>query len=392
MKSFQLFLFLVVVVLAGGIGILLWGSSLEEIPVAIEVHEEEELEGEDEAIESGAYLVFQSMDTNSFYRLELEDAGYQTTLSQEDLIKFASFTQDPDSSGSLTSYVFGKEIIMHRFSVVDGVEQDGILNLEGNVTEVRPGKWEMIRSENGRFEVTWESPYLEEQADILVTDLSTGFVIATIPPAILSEYEGPFFLEPFLVDDGEYLYFHEVCPCEATVSAIYQVDLSTLEVRRLDTLTQLRTWFLSSLDADARRLLTINTESRPNEMGLGDELLPPSTIQVVDLETLDITQVLFDEEHAWGHPLLEDVGDRYIVRLWDKDRQQYEIYLNQLDGGSMTQENYLTTGFVLDWVGNWLVLDVLDSDIYRLFNLESKQITEITIPGGYSSYVGSIHF
>lgn len=417
MKAFQILLFLVIIILIGYMAALYWGKSVQEATVPIEVVDELTPEPAEEELSPGSYLVFQSVEvsdpgtqdwanddteTYTFYRLALGEATYRSNPSVDDLILFATIEHGPAFSGSLTSYIFGQDILMHRYESTrtfdresgqpsEGEEQDGILSLQGKVFDVRAESWGQLRSDNGLYEVVWEYPYDGEGPDVTVTNTESDEFVAQVSfSTIREEADARWEFEPFLIDDaGEYLYVHEVCGCEATLSGTWQVEIATGEVTRLDTLVDLDSWFLSSLDVNGRGLLAISTEREPSNEEPGDNLLPPIIVRILDLESLDVGELLVDEERAWGEPWLDSSGnDRFIIR--GRDSEEGRLYLVDFADTEITNEQYLTDGRVLDWVGDWLVVSNTQDSTLKLVNVESKEEVSLEISGERVEYVGSI--
>lgn len=147
--------------------------------------------------------------------------------------------------------------------------------------------------------MTWESEYDEEGPDTLVRDLETGTATPLALNNLIGRSDTRFQLEPFEVDDeGQFLFVHQVCGCEVTPAGTWQVEVAIGDVTRLDTLVDLDSWFLSSLDSNGRGLLAVSTEREPSNEGPGDNLLPPTTVRILDLESLDVGELLVDEERT----------------------------------------------------------------------------------------------
>lgn len=381
MKPFQTILFLAVIILIGGMAALYWGKSVQEAaaPVAVDEQVETIIEPVEETLKPGAYLVFQ-VDDWFFYRLAVNDIG--TT----DATRFATLKNPLAVSGGLTAYVYGQNLLLHRYLEE---ERDGVVSLEGEVKATRPIQWGTLRSANGRYEVVWESVYDAVKTDMVVTDLETVRTLATIPQAAFETSEPVFDAEPFLLDDhGAYLYVREVCACEATVSGLWEVELASGEVTRLDTLAGLESWFQSILDANSRRLLSVKTVRRPAEDGPYDELLPPTTIEILDLDTLQTRELLVDNERAWHSPRLDPTGrDRYLVQEWGEGNGRHLV---DFDVQEIIGEPYLTDGWVLDWVGDWLVVQEQPGSSFTLINTQTDERVSLNLPGGWKDYVGAV--
>lgn len=392
MKSFQTLLFLVVIILIGGMAALYWGKSIEDATAPVVV-EEPIVEPVEEEFESGSYLIFQSeevtdsgtqdwanddTETYTFYRLKVDDIG------SSDLVEFTAIEHPPVVQGGLTAYIYGQDLLIHRYQ---DDEQDGILSLTGEVTQTRSAQWGSLRSANGLFQVTWD--YVGDGADaISVSDVRRGEQLLSIDTNSIDP-STTWDIIPFAIDDqGAYVYVREVCGCEARLSGLWQVEMASGEVTRLDTLVDLDSWSLSSLDTDERRLLTLSTDSQPSKDGPYHDLLPPTTIRVLDLGSLEVRDLLMDDGRAWDRPWLDPQGkDRYIVRIWDEGNKQYLV---NFDDTEITEEQYLTDGWVLDWVDDWLVMqDTVDLTL-KLVNVETKEEVNLEIPGERVEYVGSI--
>lgn len=391
MKPFQTLLFLAVVILIGGMAALYWGKTVQEATMPIEVVEEPASEPVEEELPFGNYLVFQVDETN-FYRLPLSEATDRSQPSSAELVKFADVDQPLSVSGGLTTYIYGEHLLLHRYLEDD---QDGILSLEGEVVETRPTQWGTIRSANGLYEIVWDSRYDGVRYDdmgfgMTVTDTQSGEVILETDETAFDFTSERWELEPFFIDNnGEYFYVRVSCASESCVSDFWQVEIATAEVTQLDEIIGINSsWSIASLDQETRRLLVINTERTPSTDGPGEELLPPTTIRLLDLDTLDSTELLMDEDRAWSSQRLDPQGkDRYVVRLWDEGNK---LYLVNFDDTEITDEHYLTDGWVRDWVGDWLVVQNTQDLTLKLVNVESKEEVNLEIPGERVEYVGSI--
>jgi len=388
MKAFQTILFLAIIILIGGMAALYWGKTIEDATVPVVADDEPVEETADEELSPGTYLVFQVDETN-FYRLPLREAINRLNLTINDLVKFADIAQPLSVSGGLVAYMYGQDLLLHRYLDED---QDGVMSLSGEIVETRPIQWGTIRSANGRYQINFEMDRGSGRSaitNLIVSDINSKSILLEkmLNP---EELDGGWDLEPFVIDDlGKYVYIHEVCGCEATLSGIWQLEIATGELTRLDVLVDLDSWFLSSLDAENRRLLAISTDREPAEDGPYDELLPPTTIKVLNLDTLESTDLLVDEEQAWDEPWLDpERNDRYIVRAWDEGNK---LYIVGFEDTVITDENYLTEGWVVDWVGDWIIVNVqgYDSILYKLINLETREEILIDLPER-SSYIGSI--
>lgn len=380
MKPFQMILFFVVVILVAGVAALYWGKSIEEamVPVVIAEPVPEPVE---EELPSGSYLVLQ-VDERYFFRLAVNDIGSSNPL------EFATVDQPMSVSGGLTTDVYGQDLLMHRYLDDD---QDGILSLEGKIIETRPEQWGTIRSTNGRYQVDFEIDRGDGRVAITsltVTDIDAGTTLLkkTMNP---EELDGGWDLEPFVIDDlGDFIYIHEVCGCEATLSGLWQLEIATGELTRLDTLVDLDSWHLSSLDPQKRRLLAVSTNSEPSNVGPYNELVPPTTIRILDLNTLESIDLLLDEKQAWDRAWLDPEGnDRYVVSLWGEGNK---LYIVDFTDSEITEESYLAGGRMRDWVGDWLVVQDSQDSTLRLVNVESKEEVMLDLPGERVQYIGSI--
>ncbi len=417
MKSFKTLLLLIVIVLIGGLGFLYWASFVDQTtePIA-EVSEEQEAQEtqEPENVGPGTYLIFQSVRTTdageqdwanddtqtyTFYRLALGEATYRANPSSEDLVAFATVEHGPEFGGGLTTTIFGENLLMHRYQTSrvydavngrpeEGTEQDGLMSLTGEIVKTRPEQWGSIRSKNGRYEVTWNSLYDEIEQNILVTDTLSGEIVAQVDPASIME-SSRWTAEPFAMNNlGTYLYLHEVCGCEASLSGYWEVNLKTGEIRDLQKLFDLPSWSQTNLDPDTGRLLVIDEAREASSEGPFDELVPPSTVRLIDLDSSETTNLFTDEAQAYGRPLLDASGqDSYLLRPW---KEGNEIWLFGLEDDEAQEAEKLTDGWVMDWVGDWLVVD--DNQILSLFNLETRGSMTLVVPDGAErfEYVGSV--
>lgn len=415
MKPFQTLLLLIVVVLIGGLGLMYWANSVDQVVEPVEVvdsiHEPEAVQ--ETQLDPGAYLIFQSVRTTdtgeqdwanddsqtyTFYRLALGEATYRANPSTDDLVAFATIEHGPEFGGGLTTTIFGQDLLLHRYqtdSVYDavngqagrGAEVDGVLSLTGEILETRRESWGTFRSDDGRFEVFQSFGYYGDQGVVTVTDLQTGEIIHDLTLAFTSEEVGT--PEPYLIDNsGTYLYVHQVCGCEASPSGFWEVNLSTGEIRALHELFDLPSWSQTNLDPETRRLLVINEAREASQDGPFDELVPPVIVKVLDLDSGEVTTLFTDDTQAYDRPLLDSPRqDRYLLRPW---KEGNEILLFGLEDDDVQEAEKLTDGWVMDWVVDWLVVD--DNQVLSLFNLETRGSMIIDVPEGAErfEYVGSI--
>ncbi len=416
MNSFKAISLVSAIVLVVGFVALFWAQSLQVVNNTIEVigntvatEVNHLVGGDDPDIDPGEYLIFQGrvlsdegsdpagnddVTLNTFYRVP---------VGSSDLEPFASIEHGPEFGGSLISYVFGQHILMHRYQTnkeydsltrmpTEGEELDGIMTLAGKVIEVGEEQWGRLRSENGQYEVQWDSPYDDTNTDLTITDTQTGEVIATIDENVFRESESRWEYEPFLIDDdGAYMYVHEICGCEAKLDGLWEVNLRTLAVTKLTDLVDFDSWFQVAIDPNSRMLIALETESRPAEDGPYDILLPPTVIRSLDLTTREVKTMITDLTEAWGSPLLDPTGQsRFIIGKWGDQNAQYLV---DLDAQEITDADFLINGWILDWVGDWLVLYDSDQGTSSLFNVSTHKTVEINIKDVDSyGYVGSIDY
>ncbi|NQV89689.1 MAG: hypothetical protein HQ488_05175 [Parcubacteria group bacterium] len=416
MNSFKALSLIAIIVLVVGFGTLFWAQSVEVVTNTIDVVGDAVVTevnhlvgGDEEDIDLGEYLVFQSRavsdsgsDTAANDDVKM-NTFYRALVGSSELEEIATIEHGPEFGGSLTSYVFGQNILMHRYQTdreydsstrgpTSGEELDGIMTLTGEVIEVGEEQWGRLRSENGRYQVAWDSPYDDINTDLVVTDVKTGEVIVTIDEKGFFDGESRLEYEPFLIDDdGAYMYVHEICGCEAPRNGLWEVNLETLAIVKLTDLIEFDSWSKVSIDPNSRMLISVQTESEPAADGPYYELFPPAVIQSLNLDTLETMTILTDLTDAWDQPLLDPTGQgRFIVRKWGDENAQYLV---GFDTGEITDKNFLTEGWVLDWVGDWLVMHDFNDNVTTLFNVDTHESVEINIKDADShDYVGSIDY
>mgnify|MGYP002725554795 CR=1 FL=1 len=416
MNSFKALSLVAIIVLVVGFGTLFWAQSVEVVdntPVAedeiltepVEVVVEEDLD----EVEPGEYLIFQTRvvsdagsDTVANDDVE-EYTFYRLPLGDSQLESFATVSHGPEFGGGLTSYVPGQNILMHRYQTdqeydsvtrrpTDGEELDGIMTLAGEVIEVSQEQWGRLQSDNGRYQVEWDSPYDDTNTDLTVTDLNTGEVVAQIDENLFGDSESRWEYEPFLIDnDGAYMYVHEICGCEASLSGLWEVNLETFEVASISDIAEEVDWSATTIDPDNRRMISIETVPVYDLQGPGARLTPPAVIRLVDLDAREARDLLVDEEVAWSQAWFDPSGaDRYVVYQYGDD---YKQYLVDLDAEEITEDDYLAEGWILDWVGDWLVMRNYQDNTTTLFNVETRESIEISVENTDSiSYLGSIDY
>lgn len=380
----------------GGLGALYWVDSVGDAVSPVATIDEktilpEPVEEQTKRIDPGSYFIFTD-NTNTFYRVK---------LGESELVAFATIQHGLEFSGGLVAYPFGQEILIHRYQTnrtydvqtgrpTQGEEQDGILSLTGEVIQVKPEQWGVIRSPNGIFEASFVTTYegRNGNTNVKVTNLETQ---ETISEFLLDSTELESWTpEPFLLDNnGQYLYARGICGCEATIADLWEVDLQTNTIRALDPLVTLQSWYEANIDPVSRRLLTLHTTREPSTDGPGEVLLPPTTVRLLDLDSGDITDLLVDDENAFSRPFIDPTGkDRYI--LHEKSDEQ-NVFLVGFDDKEITKDHLLTTGFVLDWVGEWLVIQDTSDLSLELFNVETGKAVEMTTSvDGSFEYIGSV--
>ncbi|MBI5794015.1 hypothetical protein HZA87_02935 [Candidatus Uhrbacteria bacterium] len=409
MKPFQTLLLLVVIVLIGGLGFMYWANSVDQVVEPIEVVDSDDdaispepVEGEN--LDPGSYLIFQSIRTSHEGQQDWanddteEYTFYRMLVGDDTLVPFATIEHGPELGGGLTSYIFGQDILMHRYQTSrvydavdgrpgEGEELDAIMSLTGEILETRPENWGTFRSANDRFEVTYDFPPSRKETDGTVTikDTQTGEIVKSLSLSLDSgEVGNP---EPYSIDNsGTYLYVHQVCGCEATLAGLWEVNLETGEAQALHELVDIQAWSQTDIDPEARRLLVIQTEREPSTLGPGEDLLPPTTIQLLDLTTGEVKDLYTSDSEAFDHPYLDPSGEeQYLLRPWEEGNR---VVLFPFEMNDAPEE--LVDGWVQDWVGDWLVLG--DGNSTSVFNMETRETTTIDLPEGAErfEYVGSV--
>jgi hypothetical protein len=320
------------------------------------------------ALEPGTYLVYYTTrvsdpgaqewandDTQeiSFYRLKVGDDAP---------VRFSVVSHDPELGGGLTSYVFGENLLMHRFAMENSVLMDGVVSLKGDILETRPEKWGVIRSGNGKYEVEYTSPYdnigeIEVLGNVVATvkDTQTGAVLATVDLSGLTT-ERVFYPEPFLIDDnGEYFYASEMCACGAAPSGLWEIKIATGEIRQLDTLVKLDGWGQAKIDSVTRKMLFAKTDFQDVnlEIGPGRTPIAPTYVGVLDIETGKDHELFTDEDAAYGAPrFAPDGSGKYM--LVDHG-EELRVVVRSLDEETEPVEYNLGSGYFLEWVDGAIV-------------------------------------
>jgi hypothetical protein len=415
MNSFKALSLVATIVLVVGFGTLFWAQSVEVVDGTTGVTEDISSEDEDVVVdelvelEAGEYLVFQTRvvsdaGTDTAANDDIEEYTFhRILLGDSQLEPFATVSHGPEFGGALTSYTLGQNILMHRYQTqaeydyssrrpTEGDELDGIMTLQGEVIEVSEEQWGRLQSDNGLFQVDWDSSYDDTNTNMTVTDLSTGEVIAQIDENVFGEGESRWEYIPFLVDDdGDYLYVHESCNCGAQLYGMWEVNLETLEVLAINTIAPADTPVSTSIDPMHRRMLSIESVQVFDLEGPGARLVPPTTIRLVDLDARESKDLIVDNETAWGRAMFDPTGkDRFIVVEYGDESRQYLVDLN---ADEITDEDFLAEGWILDWVGDWIVLRNFPDTTTTLVNIETSESIEISVENTeYISYLGSIDY
>ena len=361
---------------------------------------EEELD----ALEVGTYFVFQStVRTDSGTDMAANDdveesVFYRVKAGDDAMVEFASFERGPEFTGGLTSYVYGQDILMHRFQTdreynpttrrpTDGEEMDGIMSLDGELLEIVPQRWGTLRSSNGRYQVDWDSFYGDGGDMLTITDRSEGTVVE-IPREGFQYQSERWDIEPFLIDDhGEYLYVREICGCEAVLNGLWEVHVSTGEIVKLSDDFIFDDWMMTSIDANAREMLIIDTDWEYSTDGPGRRLLPPTQVTLIDLETQESQVLLESEDMVMSSPRYRADQGSYLARSG-------EIYLFSIED-SEAPETAFESGWIYDWVDSWVVSKRYDLSTsehpYVIKQVDTGEVFEFPEPAsGYFTYVGAI--
>jgi hypothetical protein len=382
MKPFQTILFLVVIVLIGGISALYWANSVQTVvQVPEETQDELDLVVEEEP--SGTYLIFQNY--KSIYRM----------AEGADVLEEIQVVNNPETlEGALVATIQGQNIKLNRY--LDD-EQDAILSIDGEILEVTPDENGTLVSANGMYKVDFSSIYdwESEVKEITVTNIETEEVLLVLDPEDI--YEDRFELTPFIIDNSaQYLYLKIQCGCEATFPEVWRVDIETEEVVLISELLQVHSSWLVDIDPETLVYVGSQVDHKPSSMGPGDELLPPTVINYVDggaigADDFEVVSLLNDEDVAWNKPNLDPSGEtRYLITTGEYEDDSY--YLVNFDDEEIDQENPIFSGNMRGWVGDLVVLWDFDAENqYSLFNIETKTTTQIVNPGpGSLRYIGSI--
>jgi len=401
-------LFLVIAVL-GGLLAGQWLSSSEYSFLAGDQEVEEtdilveSLEGE---LEAGTYFVFQTREVIDVGEDRAanddteENRFYALFAGEDEPVEFASIERGPEFSGGLTSYIYGQEILLHRYQTnrvydpvtrrpTDGEELDGIMSLTGEIVDVVEENWGTIRSANGRYQVDWDSPYDEVDLSLSMTDLETGEV-TKIDDALFALDESRWDYEPFLIDDeGAYMYVREICGCEAQLRGLWEVHVQTGEVRKISDLVEIQSWTMTSVNPDARTMIAIMTDEESSTEGPGTIVLPPSHVQLADLATGEVVTILEDRESTYASPHLDPVNATRFVAKKDG-----EWNLVSFDGEEIVHTPLGIEGWVMDWVHEWLVIYQWDQEkqqrTYYLMNVDTGVRERVEGLPGDPTYVGAI--
>ena len=147
-------------------------------------------------------------------------------------------------------------------------------------------------------------------------------------------------------------------------------------------------WRQISFDLETKRFLVIasDSEQRENDMGPYSHPIAPALIRLIDTTSSVSTDLVLDDEQAWMSPWLDPEGEeRYIV---SSAAESYRQYLVKFTDDEITEQNYLTTGYIMDWVGDWIVTRDLETHkVITLVNVETSEQVVIELPADRFNYV-----
>lgn len=406
MKSFKALILIALVVVIGGVGALYGANYLENgaveqmqdvvVTTDQEIGEEEIIEPEVERdpLESGSYFLFHNqrvVDDLETEGVEVDYDFYRLTTRGE-LERIATINHNAWIGGLYTT-VNGEELHVRRYQES---EQDAIMNLYGEIVEVRPEGTTRMSSPNGRYELEMKTTFVEggdHQQEFVVIDTQQQGVIATFSRDDFGE-DLTWEIVPYHIDSqGEYMYARLVCGCEGVFPDQWQVNINTGEITKFSDLLETHSNFLTSLNPSTRQVLAVAPVAEWVTDGPYQNLIPPTVIQLLDLDTMEVQNLLTDEQTAWTNPIIDPWGiGRYMVQAedptaWEDD--SYKNYLVSTQDGEIDEEIFFAEGRVLDWQQNVVLLQ--RDDLFVLKDIETKEEIELMIPDAEQiRYIGSI--
>ncbi|MDG1950847.1 MAG: hypothetical protein P8J32_08610 [bacterium] len=404
MKSFKALVLIAFIVVIGGVAALYGANYLEngasdyateEVVVSNNVEENIEPVVEQDQLEPGSYFIFENRSYLSEYDEEANGFDelyeyYRVSIDGEvELI--TSIEHEKEVSGGLYARTFGQELLVHRYQ---DENQEALINLNGEIVEVR--EWirgnNTLASANGRYEVHAPTVFQEggdHVQDIIVIDTHQQGEIAHFTRDDFGD-DLTWELQPMQIDNnGEYLYIRSTCGgCEGVFTDHWEVNLKTRQIEKISELVEAQDYYLTSLNIDTRQMLAIAQTHEWSAYGPYQELLPPATFQLLDLDTQETQDLFTDEEHAWDQPRMDPTGEyRFVVRKLGNDG---EIFLVSMDTDDFVRNAYLANGWLDEWLENVVLLDGY-SETPRLVNVDTRVITEVELPNTDDlRYIGAI--
>lgn len=342
-----------------------------------------DLEGADGVSESelepGAYVVYSTVE---YHKNEPEIYRYyRQRLGESEAVEFFVREHDTtETSGGLTGYIFGQGLLLHRFEQTDEQKFDAIISLEGEILETPEENWNKIRSANGRYEVTWTDLDSADQTYVIgnIYDTFEDRLVRawTIDEPTSMPWVTP---TPFLVSNrGDYFYARDQVGSEATLYRQWEVDMRTGEVTALHDIIDYENWMYTSIDPDRRRMLVVKTRFEPSNDGPGMSPIPPMKVYEVELDGPTVTEVYESFDEAFHNQWLADNDrDQFIARLFEEDGDYYLIDFHEEE---RTEAHLVSTDWVYDWHGDWLIVVGGESTRdYRMINLtDGEEIHIVT--------------
>jgi hypothetical protein len=288
----------------------------------------------------------------------------------------------------------GVEDFIADWNLVSGEETNGIVLFEEDdrieMPASNPYEERSFFSENGRYEVRWSLG--EFQDGMRIISLS---VLDTVSGDVVAEHdqygtttEGPLFVG--IDNTGTYLYERATCGCAADLPGMFQVNVQTLERVDLHVPLGLKEGSQSAIDVNNGFVLAVFTETEiiPDSHGQLAHLAP-STIKLLDTETMEVTTLIESEELALEAPAFDKNNPgHYRIRAVE---DPYDYYLLSFEDTEISQEHYLGTGVLQSVIGEWYGFRDVSQNQFIANNFTTKEQVSVSYPEGELSRYNEMH-
>jgi hypothetical protein len=344
-------------------------------------------------IESGTYLVYTvttivDEGKENWPNDDIEEVVfYRYRVGDEDPVEFFRKRRGViENDGGLTSVVYGKDLLAHRY----GTDEAGVIDLTGTV-ETRPDKWGTLRSENGHFQVDYASIYDDDISGVItLTNLERGVSEHIDLFALDSDKIDHWTTPTYVGDYGDWILLTSGLPREGfdngNSTILYHVDSGSLldlsennELRKImdnegvgDNRTDPnKEAFWSFYPNLGSIILTVFTKRAESNAMMGWEPGAPMRVYEIDAFAKKDMRVLLEDKRAY----LQDVGFSPDGKSMHYSVNGDDVWIAPI-GATPQNAQRVTSGRLLDRLKNGIVVEREQGDIVYI-DLDDRNVTTL---------------